>query len=389
MIVAGVDLHGRDGRHVAGDAGRAGRARAVEVMLRHGVLRRQMALPADAVAGLPKLQRVRLVAIATGDALREHPALEERAVVVDLAAHLAVAPVETFLEERDAMGVEQWRSVDVVFGELAGARVAAPAELDLARRVARAAALRLAGRGIDGPVDVAPLVERDRQPPVRLQAAPVPLAPGPGHVVRAGSVAGLAGDVDLGEGGGVSILLRIEVLGQIGRVALRAHEVPVLLEPGPVQRVAGPKRLVRVQREPALSPFGARPRVPGDAEGLDPAARELDQVLLKRRHAERPADLEIGERPVRAVRAHEVFVVASKKARRHARVSELRAAEVAQHAGLVGELHGEVVMRALPGLGLARVAARADLAADVDRRRRSGGRRQRRVVREPAAKACA
>ena len=49
-----------------------------------------VALQADAVTRRTKLCAVRLVAVAAGDAGREHLALLERAVVVDLVQHLAV-----------------------------------------------------------------------------------------------------------------------------------------------------------------------------------------------------------------------------------------------------------------------------------------------------------
>jgi hypothetical protein len=54
-----------------------------------------VALEADAVAGYAKLPGVRLVTIAAGDAGREHLALLERAVFVDLVLHLPVGLVET------------------------------------------------------------------------------------------------------------------------------------------------------------------------------------------------------------------------------------------------------------------------------------------------------
>ena len=240
------------------------------------------------------------------------------------------------------------------------------------------AAPRIAGRGVDRPGDVPAFVERDREPVAGVGLLPVALAAGPRHVVRCGAVARLARDVDLGEAGRETIGLRVVALVQIGRVALRAHEVPVLLKPGPVQRIAGPQRLVRVQVEPTLSALRAGSRVPGDAERLDAAVRELDQVLLQGRRAERVTDLEIGELPVRAVGVDEVLPAAPEERRGHTRVSELRVGEVSEHARLARLLHGEVVMRALPLRDLLRVTALAGRAPDVGRRRQRGRRRPRR-----------
>ena len=76
------------------------------------------------------------------DALRVHPALHERAPVVDLVAHLPVVPVEVVVEQREPVRVERRLAVHVVVGDAARARVAARAGVDLARstRAARCAA---------------------------------------------------------------------------------------------------------------------------------------------------------------------------------------------------------------------------------------------------------
>jgi len=64
-----------------------------------------VALLAYAVVRRAELAAVRLVAIAAGHAGREHLALLERTVVIDLVAHLPVRFVETAGERRDGMRV--------------------------------------------------------------------------------------------------------------------------------------------------------------------------------------------------------------------------------------------------------------------------------------------
>ena len=94
VIVPAIDHHVGAGRHVARRAGERRIGALVVVMRRGRVLVGRMALQADAVARKPQLGAVRLVAVAAGDAGREHLALLERAVVVDLVEHLPVGMVE-------------------------------------------------------------------------------------------------------------------------------------------------------------------------------------------------------------------------------------------------------------------------------------------------------
>ena len=75
------------------------------MMARHSVLLRRVALLAYAVPRSAKLAAVRLVAVAAGNARGKHLALLERAVVVDLVAHLPVRFVETAGKRRDRVRV--------------------------------------------------------------------------------------------------------------------------------------------------------------------------------------------------------------------------------------------------------------------------------------------
>ena len=94
MIVPPIDHHVGARRHVARGAGERRVYPLVAVMRCGRVFVGRVALQADAVAGRAQLGAMRLVAIAAGDAGREHLALLERAVVVDLVEHLPVGMIE-------------------------------------------------------------------------------------------------------------------------------------------------------------------------------------------------------------------------------------------------------------------------------------------------------
>ena len=95
MIVPPVDDHVGPGRHVARRAGERRVHRLVAVMRDGRVFVGRVTLQTGAVAGEAQLGAMRIVAIAAGDAGREHLALLERAVIVDLVEHLPVGMIET------------------------------------------------------------------------------------------------------------------------------------------------------------------------------------------------------------------------------------------------------------------------------------------------------
>ena len=159
-----------------------GARRRVTVVRDRGVFVGGVALQADAVAGRAKFRAVRLVAIAAGDAGREHLALLERAVVVDLVAHLPVGIIEPAGERRDHVGVREPAARHPVLGKFAAARVAQAAGLDLlANEGRREVALRVAGARIAAPHDIPALVESNEQPHFRVFA----LAERPPALLRA------------------------------------------------------------------------------------------------------------------------------------------------------------------------------------------------------------
>src|SRR5262245_45384313 len=327
-----------------------------------------MTLQADAVGGGPQLGAVRLMTIAAGDAGLEHPALLERAVIVDLVEHLPVRVIKALPQRRDRMSVGQRAAGDPVLGEAAAERMAQTAGFDLlANQRRREVACGVARPRIDRPDDVATLVEPHEQPFGRVFALaerpPALARGGPGDVPRSLSVAGLAAHADFRKAGGEAIVGCVVVLAHAGGMALGAHEVPVLVQPGPMQDVVVLDLFIRVQVEPALAALVLRPAVPGDRQRLQAAIGKLDEILLQRIDAERVFDLEGGKLAVGAVGLHEEFPVLAEEARTDAVIVEARIVEVAEHRRLGGMLHREPMLRSAPQLRLRLVAAGASPAA--------------------------
>ena len=134
-----------------------------------------------------------------------------------------------------------------------------------------------------------------------------------------------------------------------------------------MQRIAGLELPVGVEMEPALPALILGPRIPGDAERLQPAVREGDQVLLQRVDTEGVADLEVFELAVRSVRGDEELAVAPEEARGHAAMGEAGVIEVTKHGVCRRLLHCQVVVRPAPEPRLGHVAGSADLAPHVGR----------------------
>src|SRR5262249_35865436 len=160
--------------------------------------------------------------------------------------------------------------------KLAAAGVAEAAGLDLpANKRGREGAPRLAGRRIAPPDDIPPLVEAHGEPLRRIfplsERPPAVLVARPGDIARSLPGAGLAADADLRVGRGEMVARRVVILAHAGRMALRAHEIPVLIQLGPMQDVVVLDLLVRVEMEPALAALLLGPAVPGDRQRLQTA----------------------------------------------------------------------------------------------------------------------
>jgi hypothetical protein len=199
------------------------------------------------------------------------------------------------------------------------------------------------------PDDIAPLVETNQQTFRRMltltERPPALLGARPGEVSGALAMAGLTADADLCPGTGEAVIHRVVILAHAGRVALGAHEIPVLVQLGPMQDVVVLDLLVRIEMEPALAALLLGAVIPGDRQGLQPAVRKFDEILLQRLDAEGVFYLERGELAVRVVGLDEEFPGLAEEAGMHAVMVKVRVAEIAEHR-LVGRmLHGELVLR--------------------------------------------
>ena len=149
----------------------------------------------------------------------------------------------------------------------------------------------------------------------------------------------------------------VVVLAQVGRMAIGAHVVPILIDAGPVASVTRRDLLAGIQKEPPLAATLARPRIPGDSQRLQTSAGHRDQILLQRIYAERKFDFVIMQRAVGAVGAYHEARSISIEARCDAVVIEAGAIEVAQHRRRVRRLHRQLMVRAAPQSFFALVTA--------------------------------
>jgi hypothetical protein len=285
-------------------------------------------------------------------------------VYVHLVADLAVGEVQLLVEQREPVRVGERLAECRILAQRRSPRVTARARLALRASGER----RRPGGDRGGPCE-APLPrrrERDRQRR-RCLARTRRL-----HVCRSGPVARLTGHVQITPGRREALGVGVVALAQTRRVAGRAHVVPVLGRPGPVQLVGVRDRLVGVEVVPALATGRFGPRVPRDAEYLEstrpvPIGREggsrcvvdPQQVLLQGVEAERIGDLVLANPAVRSVGVNDERVATALEARGHAVMCKAGAVEIAEHRLGCRDLDRAVVMRAAPALGLLGMALRA------------------------------
>src|ERR1700683_3652457 len=149
------------------------------------------------------------------------------------------------------------------------------------------------------------------RPPTLLVACP-------GNVARALAVTGLAAHTDLGKAGVEAVLGRIVIFLHAGRMTLGAHEIPILVQFGPMQNIVVLDLLVRVKMEPALATPLLRSGIPCDGQRLNAAIGKFDQVLLQRRDAKRVFHLECRKLAVWIVGLDQVLSVLAEEARMNA-----------------------------------------------------------------------
>src|SRR5271165_4691121 len=155
------------------------------------------------------------------------------------------------------------------------------------------------------------------------------------------------------------VLRRVVVFADVGGVAFRAHVVPVLLRPCPMQRVRRWNVLTGIEMEPALAVFVFGPRVPSIGQGLEPSIRKLDEVLLKRIDTEGVFDGEVSRLAVLSLRLHGKAAVLTEKACYRAEMLSFRIVEVAEYGCLCRVLHRVRMLRTSPGGAFRSMTARA------------------------------
>ena len=186
---------------------------------------------------------------------------------------------------------------------------------------------------------------------------------------------GLAADADLGPGGVKAVGVSVVILAHAGRVALGAHEVPILIELGPMQHVVVADVFVGIEMEPALAAVSLRPRIPGQRQRLHAPVGKLDEILLQWIEAESVFHLESRQLAVGTVGLDEELTVLLEETRVHAVIVEARIVEVAEHGLVAGVRHGIRVLRAVPERGLVAMAGGASVAADIGELRARSSRR--------------
>src|SRR5262249_38968315 len=171
-------------------------------------------------------------------------------------------------------------------------------------------------------------------------------------------------DADLGKACREAIPVRVIVLANAGRMAFSAHEIPVLVQFGPVQRVAMRHRAVGIEVKPALAALLFWPRIPRNGERLHPSVRKLDQILLQRINTKSVLHLEGRQLAIRPVGLNKELVAGAEEARTHPVVVERRIVEVPAHRFFGGVIHRVAMLGSLPELAFALMATGAGLAAD-------------------------
>ena len=308
---------------------------------------------------------MRVVTVRARHAGAVHPALEERAVVVHLVSLLSVGEVEARLDQGRDVVIEQRCAGRVAFRDVRAQCVALGARLDLPIGGARRTAMCGRRGRIPHPLCRVSLGELRRQPiVVPDELAEKGWVRSPARMSRAGSVTRLARHVDLRA-------RRVEFAGRgvislphAGRVAIGAHEVPVVLCARPMELVGVGDNHARVEREPPLTALCRGPRVPRDRQCLNAPAGKVDQILLQWVNAERVADHVVVALAVGTLGVHDEPVAAANEGRRDAASLESRAIEAAEDRGGCRVLHGDRVLRRLPQGVLGRVTGRAPCRPD-------------------------
>ena len=161
------------------------------------------------------------------------------------------------------------------------------------------------------------------------------------------------------------ILLRIVVLAHTSGMAFRAHEVPGLVQSGPVQNIIVLDRFICREMKPSLATSITRSAVPCNRQDLEAAVRERNEILLQRIDAEGIFHFVDGQRSIGTIGLHEKLSILTEEARLHTEIVKTHVVEIAEHRPVGGVLHCPLVLRRHPQPCLRLVTASAGAAADI------------------------
>jgi hypothetical protein len=338
-----------------------------------------MAAGTDGIAVRLEAQAVGIMTIAADDPLMVHAALDEGTEDKDLVFDLAVGEIEVRLQQGQPKTLVQGRAGFHLVPDATASGVAAGTGLGLKLGVAgwlAAGFARIAGKPPDAAIAILQVhqqpsgriigldalgdrirARRVRRPRSRRGGlGPVPMA-------GTGSMAGLAGDVNLRVAGVVGVARDVIALLEIRGVAVRALVIPGLVRCRPVQGMSVVQGLAGIEMEPDLATLVLGPRIPGQAQALEPAARKFDQILLEGRPAEGVADGKVLEFAIRTLGMYEEAAIPAEEAGGHPLGGELGVFEITEYRLGGSHCHGPVVIRATPEGQLLRVALATDRRA--------------------------
>ena len=257
---------------------------AMPVMVLRVEALRQMALTAYIACASGGLESgtVWIVTVTANDTCLIHFALHERSVHVDLFIDLTVGEVQMLIEQRNDVGVAEQRAKLIIFGCQSATRMTTTASFrlpgDLERHNRAFGDTRVR---IHDPHCARVIIQRRHD--FRVCAGRFVVRPG--QMVASRAMACFASDIDIAPRSRKRIGARGVVFLQVGRVALGTHVIPVLISPGPMQRIVRVDALLRIQVKPTFVVD-----IPGDRQCLDSTAVQFDEVLLQRVHAKHIAN---------------------------------------------------------------------------------------------------
>jgi hypothetical protein len=279
-----------------------------------------------------------IMAVCAADSFLIHLALQEGTEHINFIKDLAVRIIKALTQGLHAEVVMKGSSVGPVVTD------GSPA------RVARSTGFHLEARTSVAEINRKTIIGRILNLSLFLLLSPL-------HVFLARAMASLAAYINLVPGCVVSAGVGVEVLTKISGVALRTHQVPVLIPLGPVEWVIRGDSLVWIKVKPPLVL-----RVPAHREALESTAGKFNEVLLQRFDTKDIFDSIVSNLTVWPLRVYVERLSFSEEVGSHSKMRKGGVFKISQDRFASGLLHRKVMMRALPRLVLCLVTVPADPA---------------------------